>query len=67
MAENPRLEFKMTDQNPGDRCLKEAAEARQLATKQTAGEWLAENMTAIETHNAWMEANGLVLAEYRQF
>jgi len=57
----------MTDQNPGDRCLKEAAEARQLATKQTAGEWLAANMTAIETHNAWMEANGLVLAEYRQF
>jgi antitoxin CcdA len=29
--------------------------------------WLEENMGAIESWNAWVEKNGLPLAQYRQF
>lgn len=29
--------------------------------------WLSENMEAIEATNAWVEKNGLPLAEYRVF
>jgi antitoxin CcdA len=29
--------------------------------------WLAENMDAIESNNAWIEEHGLPLAEYRLF
>jgi antitoxin CcdA len=29
--------------------------------------WLAENMDAIESNNAWVETNGLPLARYQMF
>jgi len=29
--------------------------------------WLRENAEALESHNAWIEANGLPLERYRQF
>jgi antitoxin CcdA len=29
--------------------------------------WLAENMSAINERNAWVEKNGLPLAKYRMF
>lgn len=39
-----------------------AEEALDLAVRAAAGErWLAENRSAIETHNAWIERNGLPL------
>jgi antitoxin CcdA len=30
-------------------------------------EWLRENRAALQSSNAWAEANGLPLAKYRQF
>jgi antitoxin CcdA len=30
-------------------------------------QWLAENREALESYNAYVEANGLPLAKYRQF
>ena len=35
--------------------------------KARAERWLEENMEALESSNAWVEANGLLLAEYRLF
>jgi antitoxin CcdA len=32
-----------------------------------AKRWLEENMAALESSNAWVEANGLPLAKYRLF
>lgn len=32
-----------------------------------AAKWLKENREAIESSNAWVEANGLPLAKYRLF
>jgi antitoxin CcdA len=29
--------------------------------------WLAENREALEYYNSWMEENGILLDEYRQF
>lgn len=58
----------MIDQKlPGGGRLKEAAEARQFAPKQTPAEWMKENKEAIESHNAWVEKHGLALSKYRQF
>jgi antitoxin CcdA len=46
------------------------ASARGLeeAVKEARGKrWLEENFDALESSNAWVEANGLPLAEYRLF
>ncbi len=38
------------------------------AVKKARGErWLEENMEALESSNAWVEANGLPLEKYRLF
>lgn len=38
------------------------------AVKQARSErWLEENRSALESSNAWVEANGLPLAKYRLF
>jgi len=38
------------------------------AVKKARGErWLDENRAALESSNAWVEANGLPLAKYRLF
>lgn len=38
------------------------------AVKRARGEaWLKENWEALESYNAWVEANGLPLAKYRLF
>lgn len=38
------------------------------AVKKARGErWLEENREALESSNAWVEANGLPLAKYRLF
>lgn len=40
----------------------------EAAVKQARGErWLEENMAALESSNAWVEANGLPLEKYRLF
>ncbi len=45
-----------------------SAEGLQRAVKQARAErWLEENMEALESSNAWVEANGLPLARYRLF
>ena len=46
-----------------------AAEAglREAVRKAKAAEWQRENAEAIVSANAWVEANGLPLARYRQF
>lgn len=35
--------------------------------KARAERWLAENKAALESSNAWVEANGLPLEKHRQF
>jgi antitoxin CcdA len=35
--------------------------------KARAEQWLAENLAALESSNAWVEANGLPLEKYRLF
>ena len=35
--------------------------------KARAEQWLAENMAALESSNAWVEANGLPIEKYRLF
>lgn len=32
-----------------------------------AAQWLADNLAALESSNAWVEANGLPLAAHRMF
>jgi antitoxin CcdA len=46
-----------------------AAEAglRKAVGEARAAEWQRENAEAIASANAWVEANGLPLARYRQF
>jgi antitoxin CcdA len=46
-----------------------AAEAglRQAVRTARAAAWQRENAEAIESSNAWVEANGLPLERYRQF
>ena len=46
-----------------------AAEAglREAVREARAAEWQRENAEAIDSSNAWVEANGLPLARYRQF
>lgn len=45
-----------------------SARGLEAAVKQARGErWLEENMDALESSNAWVEANGLPLAKYRLF
>ncbi|WP_243375712.1 type II toxin-antitoxin system CcdA family antitoxin [Sandarakinorhabdus cyanobacteriorum] len=39
----------------------------QQVSKQRAERWLAENQAAIDSSNAYVEANGLPLARFRQF
>ncbi len=39
----------------------------QAVKKARAERWLEENSDALESSNAWVEANGLPLAKYRQF
>jgi antitoxin CcdA len=49
--------------------LSQAAErgiVAELAEKRRE-KWLEENREAIESHNAWVEKNGLPLAKYRMF
>jgi antitoxin CcdA len=36
-------------------------------SKRRREKWLDENMEAIEANNAWIEKNGLPLAEFRLF
>jgi antitoxin CcdA len=43
------------------------ASLRDAVRKQKAAAWLAENRTAIDGYNAWVEKNGLPLEQYRQF
>jgi antitoxin CcdA len=40
--------------------------AAEIAT-QRRGRWLSDNLDAIESHNAWVEKNGLPLAKARSF
>jgi antitoxin CcdA len=49
--------------------LSRAAEAgvRQEIARTKAELWKAENASAIESSNRWVEANGLPLARYRRF
>lgn len=35
--------------------------------EERAAQWLAENREALESSNAWVEANGLPLAKHRLF
>lgn len=44
----------------------EAGLARAVAERR-AEQWLAENLAALESSNAYVEANGLPLARYRGF
>lgn len=39
----------------------------QAVKKARAKRWLEENREALESSNAWVEANGLPLAKYRLF
>jgi len=49
--------------------LSRAAEAglREAVRRARAEVWQRENAEAIESSNAWVEANGLPLERYRQF
>ncbi len=45
-----------------------SASGLERAVKQARAErWLEENRQALESSNAWVEANGLPLAKYRLF
>ena len=39
----------------------------QAVAKTRAERWLEENQAALESSNAWVEANGLPLEKYRRF
>ncbi len=49
--------------------LSQAAEAgvQQAVASRRAALWIAENREALESSNAFVEANGLPLAQYRNF
>ena len=49
--------------------LSQAAETglRQAVAKARAELWKSENAGALESSNAWVEKNGLILSKYRQF
>lgn len=45
-----------------------SARGLEQAVKEARGKrWLEENIEALESSNAWVEANGLPLAKYRLF
>jgi antitoxin CcdA len=45
-----------------------SARGLEAAVKEARGKrWLEENMEALESSNAWVEANGLPLEKYRLF
>lgn len=45
-----------------------SARGLEQAVKEARGKrWLEENMEALESSNAWVEANGLPLEKYRLF
>jgi antitoxin CcdA len=43
------------------------ASLREAVSAQKAAQWLEENRHALLAYNAWIDQNGLPLAEYRQF
>ena len=43
------------------------ASLRDAVRAKKAAQWLEENRAALLAYNAWIEKNGLPLAQYRQF